>query len=212
MENRFKQLRYKDKFLLHQEISMTKLAEEMGISKATISNLERSDNYDAKISIIKKYKERFPEVSYDYLLGATYTKRKQYSRAEEELPFSNEFYEGIKTLMGFQASHDSPNLSYILEALMHDPYELGMLFVTIDTALQEIYNMKLNPEDYENERMQPISYLISEQYFCITHALTKFLDKSVSPLLNNVFEHKHIESERLKNSFRPAPVDPGNPF
>ena len=192
MENRFKQLRYKDKFLLHQEISMTKLAEEMGISKATISNLESSDDYDAKISIIKKYKERFPEVSYDYLLGATATKWKQYSRIEEELPFSNDFYNKLKELNDF-SRYGEYDLSYLFEALMHDPYELGVLLTTIYVALQEIYEMKLNPENYENERMQPISYLISEQYFCITHALTKFLDKSIYPLLENIYEYKHTK-------------------
>lgn len=211
MENRFKQLRYKDKFLLHQEISMTKLAEEMGISKATISNLESSDDYDAKISIIKKYKERFPEVSYDYLLGATATKWKQYSRIEEELPFSNDFYNKLKELNDF-SRYGEYDLSYLFEALMHDPYELGVLLTTIYVALQEIYEMKLNPENYENERMQPINYLISEQYFCITHALTKFLDKNIYPLLENIYEYKHIESERLKGCFSPVEEDNSEPF
>ena len=195
MENRFKQLRYKDQFLLHQEISMTKLAEEMGISKATISNLESSDDYDAKISIIKKYKERFPEVSYDYLLGATNTKWKQYNRIEEELPFSNEFYEGIKSLMDFQYSFDAPHLSDILEAFMHDPHALGVLFSTIDIALQEIYRIKRNPNNYEDE-LKTANYCISEQYFCISHALTQFLDNNIYPLLENIFEHHYIEPSK----------------
>ena len=73
MENRFKRLRYEDDLCLHKKYTMDELAAKMPISKATISHLEASDDYDARISVIKEYKKLFPDVSYDYLLGGKNT-------------------------------------------------------------------------------------------------------------------------------------------
>ena len=63
MENRFKRLRYKDDLCFHKLWTMDELAEELQISKATISHLEASEDYDARISILKQYKKVFPQIS-----------------------------------------------------------------------------------------------------------------------------------------------------
>ena len=59
MDNRFEQLRYKDKYALDADMSINQVARLLGISPATVSKLEHDENYDARISIIKKYKEKF---------------------------------------------------------------------------------------------------------------------------------------------------------
>lgn len=73
MDNRFKELRYKDKYALDPEISINQMARLLDVSPATVSKLEHDENYDARVSIIKKYKKLFKHVTYDYLLGATNT-------------------------------------------------------------------------------------------------------------------------------------------
>ena len=62
MDNRFEQLRYKNRLALDPDISINQLARDLDISPATVSKLEHDENYDARISIIKKYKEKFPDV------------------------------------------------------------------------------------------------------------------------------------------------------
>ena len=64
MDNRFEQLRYKDKYALDADMSINQVARLLGISPATVSKLEHDENYDARISIIKKYKEKFPDVDF----------------------------------------------------------------------------------------------------------------------------------------------------
>ena len=105
MENRFKRLRYEDDLCLHKKYTMDELAAKMPISKATISHLEASDDYDARISVIKEYKKLFPDVSYDYLLGGKNTMHKEYSHIEEVLPFNNDFYTNLEQL--FKTESDS---------------------------------------------------------------------------------------------------------
>ena len=185
MDNRFEQLRYKDKFSLNPEISMTQLATKMGISKATISKLEHDNNYDARISIIKKYKEQFPDVSYDYLLGATNTKKKQYNYIEEELPFSNDFYNSLKLFIN--DSHKSYQTEYMLEAFLNDPNALIELLCELFEALDEIYTIQ-HEEDYELYNFRSREHSINEQYFRITHIITQYLDNKIAPLLGHIFQ------------------------
>lgn len=146
-DNRFEQLRYKDKLSLDPEISMNQLAKKMDTTAATISKLEHDENYDARISIIKKYKEVFPDITYDYLLGATNTKHKQYNRIEETLPFGNEFYENLETFFHKHIeSRDRSgewseyatmdNIGLFMEAFMSEPDKLISMFeILMDTLL-----------------------------------------------------------------------------
>lgn len=106
MENRFKRLRHEDDLCLHRIYTMDELAEKLQISKATISHLEASDDYDARVSIMKQYKKFFPDVSYDYLLGAKNTKSNDYGDLETSLPLGDQFYKTLKALFTFQNYDD----------------------------------------------------------------------------------------------------------
>lgn len=102
MENHFKRLRHEDDLCFHRKYTMDELAEKLQISKATISHLEASDDYDARVSILKKYKAFFPDVSYDYMLGATNTMSNEYSDLEATLPLGDQFYKTLKKLFAYE--------------------------------------------------------------------------------------------------------------
>ena len=205
MENRFKQLRYKDKFLLHQKISMTKLAKEMGISKATISNLEGSDDYDAKISIIKKYKEHFPEVSYDYLLGATATKQKQYHRIEEELPFSNEFYNSLQRM--FENKEKKQIIEFMLEALFSNPDAFADLLINTFYSFEELYRAT-NHELYTFEYMSPEEGIqLKAREYIISNTFINFFKSNVIPKLDTVYEERYQKFYQESQTFLDSLTD-----
>ena len=44
MDNRFKELRYKDKYALDPEISINQMARLLDVSPATVSKLEHDEN------------------------------------------------------------------------------------------------------------------------------------------------------------------------
>lgn len=147
MENRFKRLRYKDDLCFHEELTMSKLAEEMGVSKATIHNIESSDEYDAKTSILKLYHKRFPDISFDYLLGVQNTKERLGNHFEEVLPFGNDFYTKLESLMkrceyykeadrmmGID-SYIEDEIPSFLEALISDPDDLIISFSELYRAI-----------------------------------------------------------------------------
>jgi len=125
---------------------MNQLAKKMDTTAATISKLEHDDDYDARISIIKKYKEVFPDVTYDYLLGASNTRHKQYNRIEETLPFGNELYDNLeeffhKHIESRDKSNDwseyatMDNIGLFMEAFISDPDKLIEMFEIMMDAL-----------------------------------------------------------------------------
>lgn len=218
-ENRFKRLRYHDKECFHQKISMTKLAEKMEISKATISKLEAQNDYDARISIIKKYKEQFPEISYDYLLGATNTRYKQYNVIEEKLPFENEFYNNLEKLLAtteipsddiFYAPHDlwtGENLSkkemeVLFNALINDGDAFHTLLLRTfkfmcDLCTLEYFSHNANASfTYKTaaECKNSVNFGISQAYLDFVH---NTLYPSLIPYLKKSIEES-IEAERKR--------------
>lgn len=212
MVNRFEELRYKDKLSATPFISMSQLAKELDISKATVSKLEHDEDYDARISIIKKYKERFPEVSYDYLLGATGTRHKQYSWVEEELPFSNEFYDNLKKIVITNKTPLEPfgsdtkeitmhEVEYMLEAILHNPDVLARLLGSIYYALEEIYLTTHGDYYFDDVDLgfdTPVSETmnVSRQHFYISRIMSKYLDEYISPLLEGRFERELQKKKR----------------
>lgn len=237
MNNRFEQLRYKDKLSLDPEISMSQLAKEMEISKATISKLEHDENYDARISIIKKYKERFPDVSYDYLFGATGTKHKQYSKVEEEFPFSNEFYNNLKKLcetrgpvglecdpeveliFGIREFLPEGALEHLLEALFHNPDELHIFIKELFYSMAELYKIDhpdfsktlLTSYDENPYTQEKEDYNRNLMIFRITQATITFLVNNVAPFLERYLKHYIKEEARVyKESMEK--LDPYLPF
>lgn len=212
MENRFKQLRYEDKMLLHQKISISKLAEKMEISKATISKLENNDDYDARISIIRKYKEQFPDVSFDFLMGATGTQHKQYNHLEEVLPFSNKFYENIEALFRYDVDKElSPeeqkeiydydtevhrDIEYLLESIVSHPGRLSFFLLSIYKSLFKIYVLE-NP--YKQSQTLFKEENTNIEWFNITQNTINFLKEVVSPQLQQLFEtDRQVAIERQK--------------
>lgn len=186
MDNRFEQLRYKDKLSLNAEMSINQLAKELDISPATVSKLEHDENYDDRISIIKKYKERFPDVSYDYLLGATNTKHKQYNNIEEKLPFSNEFYESLEKMV--QKESQNPAIEYMLEALLSNPDALADLLIKIYYSFQELYRYT-HDDLYEMEYMSGTESIeLEAREYIISHAIIEFLQTNVIPKLDRIYE------------------------
>lgn len=223
MANRFERLRYEDEFLIKQNISITKLAEEMEISKATISKLERSDDYDARISIMRKYKEHFPDVSYDYLLGATGTKHKQYNLIEECLPFSNDFYNHLEQLFNIYSQkedfaleenpfrHDymsNESIRYIIEAIFNNPDTLYELLNEIFHSLKSLYEIE-HPTDETPPAFYPSDeYRRNELNFRMTQAITSFLQTSVAPLLEKHIQDVIEEDEALFQEYMNKNVIP----
>lgn len=221
--NRFERLRYEDEFGIKLNTSMTKLAEEMQISKATISKLESSDDYDARISIIRKYKEKFPHVSYDYLLGATGTLQKQYSHVEETLPLSNNFYNHLEQLFTIYESreenpleknpfrHDymsNESIKYMLEAIVNNPDALYDLLCEVFYSLKELYDLEqpkteISPAFYKSDE-----YRRNEINFRMTQAITTFLQTSVAPLLTKHFNDVIEEEDTLFQEYLSKDVAP----
>lgn len=225
MVNRFEELRYEKKDSATPFITMSQLAKELGISTATVSKLEHDENYDARISIIKKYKERFPEVSYDYLLGATGTKHKQYSRVEEELPFSNEFYDNLKKVIiarvppsdaPFDPPDEEENLDgveYMLEAMLQRPEILGNVLESIYIALEQIYIITHVDcdcsEDLEDSPLIAETMNESAQHYYINRIISKYLYDYINPILEGRFERNH-RNEKYK--YRYKDIDDLAPF
>ncbi|MDE7352079.1 MAG: helix-turn-helix domain-containing protein [Acetatifactor sp.] len=226
MENRFKQLRYKDRYLLHEEISISQLAKKMEISKATISKLEREDDYDARISIIKKYKECFPDITYDYLLGATWTRHKQYNPIEEKLPFGNGFYQNLEQLFkehkhmrnhagDLEEYMTLDNLGIFLEAFLNNPTALLEFLNDILLSLLEIYRYS-NDKSESSHQTHKKDYFVSGAKTDIAQKSLAYIMESVYPLLCNMFdciieEDKKAFAEYLETSgefLNPADAEP----
>lgn len=173
MENRFKRLRYKDDLCIHRKYTMDELAEKLQISKATISHLEASDDYDARISILKQYKKFFRNVSYDYMLGAKNTISNTYSNLEQTLPLGDKFYETLTNL--FRCEDDSDN-----------------------TALTP--DMKQAVHDYESEMLETVRYML-ESIFSDSDKLFYFLIDTYKSLYNiYLLEQPLTEKDRYIDS------------
>lgn len=215
-DNRFEQLRYKDKFSLDPEISMNQLAKKMDTTAATISKLEHDDDYDARISIIKKYKEVFPDVSYDYLLGATYTKHKQYNRIEEKLPFGNEFYDHLEELFKKQQEELSfgmlpkdrmsmENLGAFMEAFLLDPERLLNTFEILMDQFIILRRAERNDLPYTDIS----DYYVMNAKSTILASMTTLLFDTVYPslykLLDKIIDVSNRKIEQMVE-------DNGGPF
>lgn len=218
MENRFKQLRFKDRFLFHEEISLSQLAKKMDVSKATISKLEREENYDARISIIKKYKECFPDISFDYLLGATWTKHKQYNPIEENLPFGNGFYQHLeqlfkehKNMRDHAGDLDEymtlDNLGFFLETFLNNPTALLKFLNDTILLLLDIYRY-CNDANESATKEHEKDYFVSGAKTKIAQESLAFIMEEIYPLLSKKFdciieEEKNAYIEYLESKAEP---------
>lgn len=203
MENRFKRLRYYDDLCLHRKYTMDQLLEEfkLPISKATISHLESSDDYDARVSIIKEYKKAFPDVSYDYMLGAKNTMGIEYSHIEEKLPFGDNFYNNLEKLFEFQDSSDYPeeiqkevhdydkemhrNITYMLEAMLSKPVVFSRYLIMMYQSLLKIYMLQ-NP--IKRNYILTDEDDIQLEQFKMTQNTISFFTNVVSPQLESLFK------------------------
>lgn len=199
MENRFKRLRYEDDLCLHKKYTMDELAAKMPISKATISHLEASDDYDAKTSIMKEYKKMFPEVSYDYLLGATNTMHKQYSQFEEDLPFSNDFYDNLNKLL--QKSNESTKIEYMLIALLSNPDSLAELLKTLFSSYEELYRYTHDEFYKEMYTSMDENVLFEARQYILSKAITEYLTSTVMPKLNSIFDKNYVDFKKDADQF-----------
>lgn len=211
MENRFKRLRYSDDFLMHQEISMSQLAEKMQVSKATISKLENDENYDAKVSTIHLYKEIFPDVSYDYLMGGTNTKYTQYSKFADKLPFSDDFYDSIKKIAN--ACKDDYRLEYLIEAIVSNRDSLMVLLYTIFDEYRPIYDYT-TMNDVSAGFFSDVNELSDYKTFVLTRAIMAFLEKSVVPKLGIAFKRyiEDVEKYILNHTSNPENIPDNAPL
>lgn len=217
MENRFKKLRYYDDLCLHKRFTMDELADELLISKATISHLETSEDYDARISILKEYKRIFPEVSYDYLLGAKNTKSNEYSNLEHTLPLGDKFYETLQNLFRYDADYESEDISpevrqslYEYETEMHKRIENMLECMFSDSSslfyfLLDTYNSLLNlyllenpvnkkdtlDSDYLNESL-------SFEWYKLTQTTQNFFKNIVFKNMQPVFEAERDSAIKRK--------------
>lgn len=201
MENRFKRLRHEDDLCLHKIYTMDELADKLQISKATISHLEASEDYDARVSILKQYKKVFPNVSYDYMLGAKNTMENEYSHMEETLPFGDKFYTNLEKLFEFQDTSDCPadiqmevhkydeemhhNITYMLEAMLSNPKRFSMYLIMMYQSLLNIYLI-------QNPTKRRIGVIAEEdinlEQFKMTQNTINFFTDVVTPQLQNLFE------------------------
>ncbi|MGN0318298.1 MAG: helix-turn-helix domain-containing protein [Lachnospira sp.] len=222
-ENRFKRLRYYDKECLHQKISMTKLADKMEISKATISKLEAQDDYDARISIIKKYKEQFPDITFDYLLGATNTQHKQYNAIEENLPFENEFYDNLEKLLATTNIHDNTwihcphdvysgedltrdELETLFNAFIKDSDALHTLLLKTFQSMLSLYKIKYEPDSISHHFDTPIEYENAAN-FGISQAYLNFVKDSLMVTLEPYLKHCVEQPKNIGSMDIPDNID-----
>ena len=218
MENRFKRLRHEDDLCLHKIYTMDELAEKLQISKATISHLEASEDYDARVSIIKRYKEVFPDVSYDYMLGAKNTMENEYSHIEAILPFGDEFYNNLEKLFEFDDTGDCPadmqeeirkydeemhrNIAYMLEGILSNPRRLSFYLVKMYQSLLTMY-LKQNPikRNYGLTDEEDINL----EQFKMTQNTINFFTDVVTPQLQNLFKidrQEAIKRQQKLDDFR----------
>ena len=190
---------------------MDELAAKMPISKATISHLEASDDYDARISVIKEYKKLFPDVSYDYLLGGKNTMSKEYSHIEEVLPFNNDFYTNLEQLFKIKSSPDiepelqKQALSYekeqhvkiecMLTSMVSNTDYLAYFLENVYDALFHIYLQKNTSTQNRATRLDAGD----EDLFKITQATIRLMQDVVLPNLSEKFKaDKKIVDEQKK--------------
>ena len=223
MENRFKQLRYKDRYLLDQEISMTQLAEKMQVSKATISKLEQNEDYDAKVSTIHRYKEAFPDVSYDYLMGATATRHKQYNPIEEKLPFGNEFYEHLEALLAEVNKDDEPDplgdqmteeeLSLLIEAYLSDPSRLlGHLRVIFESLTDLYMTMHSTEIHHWTGSVDGVKYRLAAEVVKFYDSIFPLLENSLAERVDRLYPYSGDTPLFSDDGFMNIPDDTGEEF
>lgn len=203
MENRFKRLRYKDDLCFHKLWTMDELAEELQISKATISHLEASEDYDARISILKQYKKVFPQISYDYLLGAKNTKSNEYSNLEHELPLGDQFYKTLRDLFYKDDFDDEldpnmkqacidlenemqQNIAKMLESLFSDS---NRLFHFLSDTYKSLFNIYLleHPVD-EKDHVSDIEDKLAFEWYKFTQATMEFFKTIVYTDMQSTLE------------------------
>lgn len=217
MDNRFEQLRYKNRLALDPDMSINQLARDLDISPATVSKLEHDENYDARISIIKKYKEKFPDVTYDYLLGATYTKHKQYNRIEETLPFGNEFYDKLEYLFKEHIKRRDAsgelkdymtmdNLGLMMEAFLYNPDSLLNLFELIMDSLLYIRRVETDKSSHSKKEAD---YFISGAKTEMAQEALSFITESMYPhicrMLDTIIKEEDILDEQIRLENLPEP-------
>lgn len=212
MENRFKRLRHEDDLCLHKKYTMDELAEKLQISKATISHLEASEDYDVRVSILKRYKEVFPDVSYDYMLGAKNTMKNEYSHIEETLPFGDAFYENLKKLFEFEDEGDCPPdmqdeirkydeemhryIAYMLEGILSNPQYLSGYLIQMYQSLFTIYLIQ-NPIKHKVRIID--NEVTNLEQFKMTQNTLNFFTDVVTPQLQNLFKidrHEAIKRQQ----------------
>lgn len=210
MENRFKRLRYKDDLCLHRERTMDELAIELEISKATISHLEASEDYDARVSILKQYKKVFPDVSYDYLLGAKNTIKNEYSDLEHILPLGDQFYETLKKLFLYKDDYDDElasdmkqacidlekelhkEVENMLECLFCDSNRLFYFLSDTYKSLLKIYLLE-NPLS-EKDRFFNTDEKLAFEWYQFTKTTMDFFQEIVYKNMQPVLESSRQES------------------
>ena len=217
MDNRFEQLRYKDRLALDPDLSINQVARLLEISPATVSKLEHDENYDARISIIKKYKEKFPDVTYDYLLGATYTKHKQYNRIEETLPFGNEFYDKLEYFFKeHERRRDSSgelkdyltmdSLGIIMEAFLSNPDALLNLFELIMDSLLYIRRVETGKSAHNQKECD---YYISGAKTELAQEALSFITDTmyshIGRMLDTIIEEEDSLNEQMRLENLPEP-------
>lgn len=208
MENRFKRLRYEDDLCFHEKITMSALAKEMEISKATIHNIEASDDYDAKTSILKLYHKQFPDISFDYLLGIQNTKERLSNHFEETLPFGNDYYTKLEILikechqykeadrLAGKESIVEDIIPVFLEALVSFPTDFILSFNELINAMIFVRRC----EKYEPYLINSFEYLGAKQ--TIFNSFQDFLLTNIMDYLAPMMD-KEIEEQMKEQKILP---------
>ena len=221
MENRFKRLRYEDDLCLHKIYTMDELAEKLQISKATISHLEASEDYDARVSILKRYKAVFPNISYDYMLGAKNTISNEYSTLEHTLPLGDRFYETLKNLFCYSGDYDAENLTpqmkqelYAYETEMQDNIRCilecifsnsdRLFYFLLDTfkSLFKIYLLE-NPTD-NKERFADTDDKLAFEWYKFTQDTMDFFKTVVYENMQPALEAERAAAQKRHQEIEEA--------
>lgn len=190
-ENRFKQLRYEDKYCTHRIYTLDEMSEITGLNKSTISKIENNGVDNLNASTLRAYHDKLKNVSYEYLMGDVPTREKKYYKLGRLFPFDDSFYQHLKELLALD-DKDNHFVEFMLASLLRNPQELFNALITIFNTLYKINNIQHDNSLPDNEKTE----MIKMQEYIFNQSTIDYLENTLMPLLQKGFEWKN---EQLMN-------------
>ena len=195
-KNRFTRLRYKDNATLTDAplIKPIDLAKKLGLSKATISNVENADTreYDAKTKnhgdvphcnaqTLKAYHDYF-DCSYEYLMGETASKERKYydlGRDPQLSVLGDDFWNNLKSVLKDEYG-EAYIYQYMLTLIFSNPEELKGILKSLYIALFSLHQIRSEKLSVSAEVSLQAPHLFSAE-----QSFLRYLSEVLLPLVND---------------------------